>query len=101
MRYLIIYDITDDNLRTKVAEILKNYGLRRIQYSGFIGELRRSKLNSLKSELRQLLRGPRNEKEVRNVQIYPLCDACFRSAERIGELGRYAEREREKKPIVL
>jgi CRISPR-associated protein Cas2 len=41
MRYVVIYDITDDNLRALVAETLKDYGLQRIQYSAFIGSLRR------------------------------------------------------------
>jgi len=32
MRYLIIHDITDDNLKALVAESLKGYDLQRIQY---------------------------------------------------------------------
>ena len=47
MRYVVIYDVSDDNLRTLVAETLKDYGLQRIQYSGFMGDLRRDELNSL------------------------------------------------------
>ena len=46
MRYVVIYDVSDDNLRTLVAETLKDYGLQRIQYSGFMGDLRRDELNS-------------------------------------------------------
>jgi len=33
--------------RALVAETLKDYGLQRIQYSAFIGSLRRDELNSL------------------------------------------------------
>jgi len=47
MRYVVIYDITDDNLCALVAETLKDYGLQRIQYSAFLGNLRRDELNSL------------------------------------------------------
>jgi CRISPR-associated protein Cas2 len=36
---LIIYDISDDRLRYRIAEILKDQGLTRIQRSAFIGEL--------------------------------------------------------------
>ncbi|MEM3383579.1 MAG: CRISPR-associated endonuclease Cas2 [Nitrososphaerales archaeon] len=36
---LVIYDISDDKDRYKVAELLMNYGLERIQYSGFKGIL--------------------------------------------------------------
>ena len=46
MRYVVIYDITDDNLRALVAEALMDYGLQRIRYSAFIGELRRDELDS-------------------------------------------------------
>ena len=31
MRYVVIYDVSDDNLRTLVSETLKDYGLQRIQ----------------------------------------------------------------------
>jgi CRISPR-associated protein Cas2 len=54
MRYVVIYDITDDNLRALVAETLKDYGLQRIQYSAFIGDLRRDKLNSLLVDFEKL-----------------------------------------------
>lgn len=84
MRYLVIYDITDDNVRNLVAETLKDYGLSRIQYSAFIGSLKRSKLSSLIVDLRRLI-----GKAVENVQIYPLCEACFRGRKMIGKPKRY------------
>ena len=38
MRYtLVIYDITDDNLRNRVSEVCKDFGLMRIQKSAFLG----------------------------------------------------------------
>jgi len=94
MRYLIIYDITDDNLRLRVAETLKDYGLSHIQYSAFLGSLRRNKLNSLIVDLRRLIGDA-----VENVQIYPLCDICFRRRKMIGKPKRYevAEEHREQK----
>ncbi len=39
MQTLIIYDISADKPRTKLAKHLQRYGLKRIQYSGFVGEL--------------------------------------------------------------
>ena len=84
MRYLIIYDITDDNLRSLVAESLKDYGLTRIQYSAFIGSLRRDKLRSLIVDLKKLIGDA-----VENVQIYPLCDSCFRGRKEIGKPKKY------------
>jgi CRISPR-associated protein Cas2 len=84
VRYLIIYDITDDNLRALVAESLKDYGLQRIQYSAFIGRLRRDKLNSLIVDLKNLIKDL-----VENVQIYPICDTCFKGRREIGKPKRY------------
>lgn len=39
---LVIYDISHDGTRTKVADICLDYGLDRIQYSAFAGELTRT-----------------------------------------------------------
>ena len=93
MRYLVIYDITDDNLRLRVAETLKDYGLSRIQYSAFIGALKRNKLNSLIVDLRKLIGDA-----VENVQIYPLCDVCFRRRRMVGKPKRYELDEGSRKP---
>lgn len=71
--YLIIYDITDDNLRNKIAGKLEDYGLERIQYSAFLGKLKRYQLNSLIEELKEILQTKQqDENEKRNIQIYPL-----------------------------
>ncbi len=39
MRCLLIYDITHDGTRSKIADVCLDYGLERIQYSAFLGEL--------------------------------------------------------------
>jgi CRISPR-associated protein Cas2 len=36
---LFVYDITNDRIRTKIAQICQDYGLKRIQYSAFLGSL--------------------------------------------------------------
>jgi CRISPR-associated protein Cas2 len=95
MRYLIIYDITDDNLRLRVSEVLKDYGLAHIQYSAFIGELRRDRLNSLITDLARLIGNA-----VENVQIYPICDLCFRGRRVIGKPKRYEVDEESRKPRI-
>ena len=92
MRYLVIYDISDDNLRSLVAETLKDYGLSHIQYSAFIGSLRRSRLRSLIVDLRRLIGDA-----VENVQIYPLCETCFRGRLVIGKPKRYKLAEKKAK----
>ncbi|MGH7320334.1 MAG: CRISPR-associated endonuclease Cas2 [Candidatus Rokuibacteriota bacterium] len=44
---LVVYDIEDDRIRTRVANVCKDYGLERIQYSAFSGPL----VSTLRSEL--------------------------------------------------
>jgi len=92
VRYLIIYDITDDNLRALVAESLKDYGLQRIRYSAFIGRLRRDKLNSLIVDLKNLIKDL-----VENAQIYPICDTCFKGRREVGKPKKYELKEEKEK----
>jgi len=92
MRYLVIYDVTDDNLRTLVAEFLKDYGLTRVQYSAFIGPLRRDKLNSLIVDLKNLIKDL-----VENVQFYPVCDNCFKGRREVGKRKKYKVVEEKEK----
>ena len=42
MNCLLIYDIPDDRVRVKVADMCMDYGMNRIQYSAFIGNLHRT-----------------------------------------------------------
>ncbi len=39
MQTLVVYDISDDNVRNRLAEFLKDFGLERIQKSAFLGNL--------------------------------------------------------------
>jgi len=84
LRHIIIYDVTDDNLRNQVSELLKDYGLTRIQYSAFLGSLRHHELNSLLVDLRNLITD-----RTENVQIYPVCDGCFKGKREVGKQKRY------------
>lgn len=43
----IFYDIEDDGIRSKIAETCKDYGLKRIQFSGFAGMLGKNKREEL------------------------------------------------------
>lgn len=65
---LVVYDITDDRVRDKVADICKDYGLDRIQYSAFLGDLSRNHQEEL------FLRAGRclGDKPG-NVQLFPIC----------------------------
>lgn len=96
MRYMIIYDITDDEIRESIAKKLLDYGMRRVQYSSFIGEMPRFRLNSLLIDLRNILlrddvkHGDDHVKsdERRSILVYPLCDSCYSKGLAIDRAGR-------------
>lgn len=52
MKIFLIYDIKEDKSRTKVAELCKDYGLRRVQYSTFFGDLSRNRQEELMLRVR-------------------------------------------------
>lgn len=68
MQHLIVmYDITSDRIRTKVAVACEDYGLDRIQYSAFYGKLNRNMQEELILKIRQLLGN-----EIGRVQLIPI-----------------------------
>ncbi|MCS7055904.1 MAG: CRISPR-associated endonuclease Cas2 [Thermoflexales bacterium] len=42
MKCIVIYDITSTRIRNKIADLCMDYGLNRIQYSAFAGDLLRT-----------------------------------------------------------
>jgi CRISPR-associated protein Cas2 len=55
MHLLLIYDISHDSTRTKIASACEDYGLDRIQYSAFSGQLSRNHQEELMLRIRDLL----------------------------------------------
>ncbi len=53
MPVLVIYDIPHDGTRNKVADCCLDYGLDRIQYSAFAGELSRTHQEELMMKIRR------------------------------------------------
>lgn len=83
-KYLIVaYDIENNKLRTEIAELLQYYGLVRIQYSVFAGEISASHSSKLPSELFAM-----NTGEDDNITIITLCERCKGSVESIKSLPR-------------
>jgi CRISPR-associated protein Cas2 len=72
MRYLLIYDISHDGTRNKVADACLDYGLARIQYSAFLGALSAAHQRELLLKIRQRL-GDHGA----NVQLFPLDDRAW------------------------
>lgn len=66
MRCLLIYDIPDDRTRQRIADACLDYGLQRIQYSAFSGDLSRTHQRALFVEILRRL-----GKQDGNVQFFP------------------------------
>ncbi len=72
MFYWIIYDISEDKKRNKIARICKNYGCARVQKSSFACEITKNKLEMLEIECKKLLEGTDDY-----LFILPACSSCF------------------------
>jgi CRISPR-associated protein Cas2 len=73
MKCLLVYDIPHDGTRTKVADYCLDYGLDRIQYSAFVGDLARTYQEEL------ILRiGERLGDRAGKIQLFVICDKDWR-----------------------
>lgn len=72
MMCLLVYDVPEDKLRTKIADFCLDYGLVRIQYSAFRGEMNHNRQEQLLQKIRRLA-GSRQA----NVQLYPMCEKDY------------------------
>jgi len=66
---LLIYDIENDKLRGRAADICFDYGLERIQFSAFYGKLNRNR----RQELALRLRAEIGDQSGR-VRLVPVCE---------------------------
>ena len=73
MMCLLVYDIAHDGTRGKIADACLDYGLTRIQFSAFLGELSRTHQEELFRRIRKRL-----GKGIGRVQIFPMCDRDLR-----------------------
>ncbi len=74
MRCLLIYDISHDGIRAKVADACLDYGLERVQYSAFMGELSWIHQKELLLQIKR-----RIGKHDANVQLFPLDEKSWTS----------------------
>ncbi len=95
IRWIVIYDITDDALRAKISDRLKDYGLERIQFSAFLGPLLRHRVTSLHTDLRSLLS---EGEDTDSILMLPVCESCF--SMRI-EIGAQKEMVKDEKAIRI
>ncbi|MEW6233449.1 MAG: CRISPR-associated endonuclease Cas2 [Chloroflexota bacterium] len=69
MRCLLVYDIPEDRVRKKVGDICLDYGMERIQYSSFLGELSHNRQEEIMQKIKRKV-----GKNAVNVQLFPICD---------------------------
>jgi CRISPR-associated protein Cas2 len=74
MRCLLIYDISHDGVRAKVADACLDYGLERVQYSAFLGELSWIHQKELLLQIKR-----RIGKHDANIQLFPLDEKSWTS----------------------
>ena len=75
---IIAYDIVDTRKRNKVAEILKDYGIR-VQKSVFECHLNNADLNRLTQKLSETI-----DKKTDSILVYYLCEACVKQMHFLG-----------------
>lgn len=73
MKCLLIYDIVSDKIRNKVADICLDYGLERIQYSAFFGEMNHNRQQEILQKIKRKM-----GKSEGNVQLFPVCEKDLR-----------------------
>ncbi|MEW6063024.1 MAG: CRISPR-associated endonuclease Cas2 [Nanoarchaeota archaeon] len=94
MLYWLIYDISNDKIRSRIASKCKNYGLFRVQKSSFIGNLSKNKAEMLILEIKGLELKPED-----CIFLIPACKSCFSEREIIGKLDE--ERLKDKRFIIF
>jgi len=69
MNCIVIYDIVEDKIRNKIADICLDFGLTRIQYSAFFGELTHNQKETLFKKAKRVIADRPG-----NIQIFPVCE---------------------------
>ena len=69
MLCIVVYDIPETKIRVKVADTCLDYGLRRIQFSAFIGDLSRNRQEEMLLKMRR-----RVGKHDANIHLFAMCE---------------------------
>ena len=76
----IIYDITDDRIRGRIAKTCKKFGLVRVQKSVFLGKLKSNRFDELGEICQDMI-----DEDTDSVYLFPFCQEDF---QRIRVLGQ-------------
>lgn len=83
MHLLVMYDIENDRIRTKIATACEDFGLDRIQFSAFYGQLSRAYQEELMVRIGRLL-----GKEMGRVQLIPIAADDWEKRIEVGQYVR-------------
>ena len=76
----ILYDISDDKIRGKIAKQCKRYGLERVQKSAFLGKLKMNRFDELAAQFHELI-----DEDTDSVYLFPFCQDNFRKIKVLGQ----------------
>jgi len=76
----VVYDITKNNVRRKIANICLDAGLYRVQKSVFLGNLNANERDSLAIECEDII-----DPDVDSVYIFPMDSESFRKVKLLGQ----------------
>lgn len=79
-RLLLIYDIPDDSIRGKVADACLDYGLDRVQYSAFVGQLTANHQQELMLKIKRKL-----GRKPGKVSLIPVCERDWTDRQEIDQ----------------
>lgn len=83
MHLLVLYDIEEDRVRTKIAAACEDFGLDRIQFSAFYGQLGRTHQEELMVRIARLL-----GKTAGRIQLIPIAADDWEKRIEVGQYVR-------------
>ncbi len=88
MLYWAIYDVSSNAVRNRIVNVCKDFGLKRVQKSVFLGELSRNRAGMLAFEVQKELGGGSDA-----FFLVPSCESCIKAVFAVGEFDAEAARK--------
>jgi CRISPR-associated protein Cas2 len=76
----VLYDISINEPRARVAKLCKEAGLYRVQKSVFLGSIARNRLDELRMQIEELI-----DEDTDSVYIFPMCGSDFKKVLLLGQ----------------
>ncbi len=76
----VVYDISSDRTRSKIADRCLDFGLQRVQKSVFLGDLEANRVDEVIEFSRELL-----DLETDSVYVFPMCREDFAKVRIVGQ----------------